>query len=144
MNYLIVADQTLGGEALRAAVLERQRRGPSRFHLVVPARRDPRGLTWTEGRSRADADRRLAEGLRWMTSLGLEATGEVGDEDPIEAAGDALRGVAYHELLLSTLPAGISRWLRQDVPARLRRRVRAWLDVTVVVSNEERLLRQAS
>ena len=142
MHYVVIANQTLGGEALQDALVERARQGPSRFHVVVPARRNPRGLTWTEGASRAAAERRLAEGLRWMRSLGLQATGEVGDENPVEAVEDALRVGSYDEIVLSTLPAGVSRWLHQDLPARLRRRVHA--PVALVVSYDEGLARRVA
>ena len=108
----------------------------------MPARHSPHGLTWTEGASRATAEQRLAETLRWMRSCGLEATGEVGDENPVEAVEDALRAATYDEILLSTLPAGISRWLRQDLPARLRRRVHTPL--ALVVAYDDRLALQVA
>ena len=47
-------------------------------------------------------------------------SGEIGSRDPIEAVQDALRGHPCDEIILSTLPSGISRWLGQDVPTRLR------------------------
>jgi len=44
----------------------------------------------------------------------------VGDRDPVQAVRDALRERTVDEIILSTLPPGISRWLGQDVPSRLR------------------------
>jgi hypothetical protein len=58
--------------------------------------------------------------------------GEVGCADPVAAAQDAIRAVAVDEVILSTLPSGVSRWLGQDVPARLRRAVS--VPVTVVTA----------
>ena len=55
--------------------------------------------------------------------------------DPVDAAHDALRHVTVDEVILSTLPAGISRWLGQDVPSRLRGSVR--VPVTVVTQPKE-------
>jgi hypothetical protein len=52
----------------------------------------------------------------------LEATGEVGYRDPVEAARDAPPSHPLDEIILSTLPTGISRWLGQDVPSRLKSR----------------------
>jgi hypothetical protein len=64
--------------------------------------------------------------------MGADAAGEVGCADPVAAAQDAIRSVAVDEILLSTLPSGVSRWLGQDVPARLRRAVS--VPVTVVTA----------
>jgi hypothetical protein len=58
-----------------------------------------------------------------MTSLraeGLEVTGEVGDEHPHEAVQDILlRGETFDAIVLSTLPPGVSRWLKRDLVRRL-------------------------
>ena len=67
-------------------------------------------------------------------TMGLEATGEVGHRDPVEAARDAIRRHPVDEIILSTLPTGISRWLGQDVPGRLKSAVA----VPVVVVTAER------
>ena len=60
-----------------------------------------------------------------LRSMGADASGEIGSRDPIEAVQDALRGHPCDEIILSTLPPGISRWLGQDVPTRLRGSVAA-------------------
>ena len=52
--------------------------------------------------------------------MGAEADGEVGDRDPVMAVRDALRGREVDEVIVSTLPKGMSRWLGEDVPSRLR------------------------
>jgi hypothetical protein len=67
--------------------------------------------------------------------MGAQASGEVGSRDPIEAVQDALRGHPVDEIILSTLPSGISRWLGQDVPTRLRGSV--LVPVTVVTAARE-------
>lgn len=56
------------------------------------------------------------------------------EPDPIEAVEDAIRGREVDEILLSTLPSGISRWLGQDVPSRLKGSV----PIPVVVLTAER------
>ncbi len=48
--------------------------------------------------------------------------GEVGDEDPLKAIGDALAAHPCQEVLLSTLPKAASHWLRVDLPSRAQRR----------------------
>jgi hypothetical protein len=134
-RYLVVANQTLGGEPL----IERVRRciaeGPCRFHIVVPA--TPRGelLTWTEGKSTAIAQQRLDDALARFRELGAEADGAVGDKNPILAIEDALRHTEFDEIILSTLPPGVSRWLKLDLPSRVAGRFD--IPVTHVVSEVE-------
>jgi hypothetical protein len=128
-SYLIVANQTLSSPTLMAEVRHRARAPDVRFHVVVPATPIPHALTWDEAEARAAAQERLDAVLGRIRALGAEADGEVGSADPVAAARDAVRGRAVDEVLLSTLPSGVSRWLGQDVPARLRRA----MDVPVTV-----------
>jgi hypothetical protein len=65
----------------------------------------------------------------------VDATGEVGEKDPIAAVRDALREHPADEIILSTLAPGISRWLGQDVPARLKAAVP--VPVTVLTPSPE-------
>ena len=67
--------------------------------------------------------------------MGVAATGEVGSKEPVDAVRDALRGREVDEIILSTLPVGVSRWLGQDVPTKLRRSVN--VPVEVVIAPEE-------
>jgi hypothetical protein len=119
-QFLVVANQTLAGDALADELCERAAREPCRFHVVVPATRRP-DLLWTEGEAYATAGRRLEEALAWFAGLGLDVDGEVGDENAFEAVADALRGGTYDGVILSTLPAGVSRWIGQDLPNRVTR-----------------------
>ena len=129
-SYLIVANQTLTGEALAAAMAERLAAGPASAHVVVPLTRVGGRLTWDEAASRAAAQARLEDTLQRLRDLGAEATGEIGDPDPVMAVRDAVRGRDIDELIVSTLPRGLSRWLGEVVPSRLRDAVRC--PVTVV------------
>lgn len=119
-RYLVVANQTLAGPELKAAIDGFMAQGPCSFHVVVPATRPGDHLVWTEGEAHAIARDRLRQALEWFRSIGAEATGQVGDARPMLAIEDALIAGGYDEIVLSTLPAGISRWLRQDLPARVR------------------------
>lgn len=134
-RYLVVANQTLGGEHLAEKVRECLRVGPCRFHVLVPASPPHDHATWTEGEAHEIAQRRLDAALARFRDLGAEADGEVGDPSPLEAIRDVLLREEFDEILLSTLPAGISRWLRQDLPHRVRR---FGLPVTHVVAEPER------
>ena len=118
---LVVANQTLPSPALADAIAKRIEAGVTAFHVVVPATPPAsHGLTWDEDDSRKEAGARLEQFLSDLRTRGVEVSGEVGDRDPVSAVRDAIRGRDIGEILLSTLPPGISRWLGQDVPSRLR------------------------
>jgi nucleotide-binding universal stress UspA family protein len=119
-SYLIVANQTLTSRSLRDAITARLADGPVRTHVVVPLSPVGGRLTWDEQESHAVAQSRLDEVLMRLREMGAEADGEVGDRDPVMAVKDALRGREIDEVIVSTLPKGLSRWLGEDVPSRLR------------------------
>lgn len=116
-RYLVVANQTLGGDHLLSLLRELSRQ-PSSFHVLVPAT-PPRDHLWTEGEARKIARRRLDDALERFRSVGIEATGEVGDERPLQAIDDVLEREDVDEIVLSTFPPGMSRWLRLDLPHRV-------------------------
>ena len=121
-HYLVVANQTLVGEPLAAKVRELMATGPCQFYLVVPATHPHHHAMWTEGEATAIARRRLDEGIVRLRALGADVDGHVGDDRPLDAVRDAiLTGPPFDAIILSTLPPGASRWLRQDVPHRLAR-----------------------
>ena len=134
-RYLVVANQTLGGEHLIESVRQNIATGPCVFHIVVPATPSDEHLTWKEGEARAIAERRLALALARFQELGAQVDGEVGDGNPIMAIEDALRQAQFDEIIMSTLPPGISRWLKLDLPSRVASRFR--LPVTHLVADPE-------
>ena len=120
-TILIVANQTLPSEALATEVTRRITGGARDFHVVVPATPPPgSGFTWDEDAARAAAEERLVAFQQRLAGQGVAAAGEIGDRDPVAAVRDAARGRDVAEIILSTLPSGASKWLRQDVPSRLR------------------------
>jgi hypothetical protein len=133
-SYLIVANQTLTSRSLTDAITARLADGPVRTHVVVPLSPVGGRLTWDEQASREMARTRLDEVLARLREMGAEADGEIGDRDPVMAVRDALRGREVDEVIVSTLPKGLSRWLGEDVPSRLRDSVR--VPVTVVTQDE--------
>jgi nucleotide-binding universal stress UspA family protein len=133
-SYLIVANQTLTSRSLSDAITARLADGPVRTHVVVPLSPVGGRLTWDEQESHAVAQSRLDEVLMRLREMGAEADGEVGDRDPVMAVRDALRGREVDEVIVSTLPKGLSRWLGEDVPSRLRDSVP--VPVVVVTQSE--------
>lgn len=140
-RYLVVANQTLGGEALLAELRTRVEAGKCELHVVVPATgaagtpgvlsgggTGPGAATVPEsGSGAADpyrrAEQRLRSALARFSELGAAVDGEVGDPNPLTAIEDALGREQVDEVILSTLPSGVSRWLGMDLPSRVRRRV---------------------
>ena len=121
-SVLVVAHQTAATDPLLDAVRERAERGPARFHLVVP--RQPHGLEKVlnpldVGEEEA---RRVLDGAlpKLSAAAGHEVTGTVGDPEPLMAIEDAIHLADYDEIIISTLPLGISRWLKLDLISKAR------------------------
>ena len=119
-RYLVVANQTLGGTGLVSTVQERAKEGFP-IDVVVPATEPADEHVPAEGTGVQHAERRLNEALERFRAVGVEATGTVGAADPMEAIRGALAGGGYAGIIISTLPAGISRWLHMDLPHRIER-----------------------
>jgi hypothetical protein len=121
-RILVVANRTADSPELIAALRQRTARSPARLTLLVPA--VPHGLAWAADMKagRSEATSRAESGAARMRMSGLEvAAALVGDPDPAAAAGDVLRAHEFDEVVVSTLPRGVSRWLRLSLPHRLRR-----------------------
>jgi hypothetical protein len=122
---LVLANQTLGGEKLLDAVRERVSAEAHEFYVVVPAtpiqdQSDGVGPPSDE-RAYALATQRLSTALDQIRALGSSAEGEVGEADALEAVRLALGRFGADEVIVSTLPLGLSRWLRGNLPARIER-----------------------
>jgi hypothetical protein len=119
---LVVAHQTACTPRLLEAVKERADRGPARFHLVVPRR--PHGLAKVadpEEYGEEEARRVLADALPKLSAVaGHEVTGEIGDAEPLMAIQDAVNLGDYDEIIISTLPLGVSKWLKLDLVSKAR------------------------
>lgn len=133
-RYLVVANQTLAGEHLVKEVRARLSSGRCQFHVLVPATHPDDHAVWTEGEAQAIARRNLGRALELFRRLGANVDGEIGDEHPLTAIRDVLREQEFDEIILSTLPPGISRWLGQDLVSRVERGFA--IPVTHVVGEE--------
>jgi hypothetical protein len=70
---------------------------------------------------RDEAERVLADALPKLSeAAGQEVTGEVGDPEPLMAIQDAVNLGGYDEIIISTLPLGVSRWLKLDLISKAR------------------------
>ena len=115
-RILVVANETVGGQELLAEVHERAGDRQARIRLVCPALNSPiRHWASDEDEARSAAKRRLDDSLGSMRAAGLDAQGEIGDGDPIQAIEDALRTFRPDELIISTHPEGRSHWLERGV-----------------------------
>src|SRR5688572_25697800 len=119
-RVLLVANRTAMMPALREQVRKRAEAGNSTFHLLVPAQ--PSGLHRVvdpEVAGREAAHSRMDEALKVLSEVaGSEVTGEVGSADPIAAIHDALNAREFDEIVISTLPKRISKWLHVDLPSK--------------------------
>jgi hypothetical protein len=113
-RVLVVARQTAASDDLRDALLDRARRGPIAITLLMPA-----PSIGMDGREAARAALDVA--LEKLRAAGLDATGVVGDSDPVEAVLETWVPGRYDEVVVATLPGASSRWLEMDFPHRVGR-----------------------
>jgi hypothetical protein len=121
-HVLVIANQTVLGEPLLGAIRERAAGGPVDFTILIPA--DAEG-----------AEQRLREVCARMGTEGINASGHLGDPDPVVAAENVMHDELVDEVIVSTFPEASSGWLRRDVVGRIESLGKP---VThVVVSKEE-------
>jgi hypothetical protein len=136
-RILVVANETVGGSALLDQIRKRSEGVHEHVLVVVPALNSPlRHWTSDEDGAREAAQERLEASLAAMRAAGIDARGEVGDSDPLQAIEDALRTFAPDELIISTHPPERSHWLERGVVTGARERFA--LPVTHVVVDLEK------
>jgi hypothetical protein len=118
-NILVLANETIGGKKLLDTVLARKAEDVH-FHVVVPLTRPKHGNVIYDEAVRDSAQVRVDLALAFMRDNGIQGTGEVGDAEPYNAAIDAIAEHGIDEIIVSTLPAATSGWMRRDLPERLR------------------------
>ena len=134
-RVLVVAHRTAATPALLDAVRERAAQGPATFTLLVP--------NAAHGLHRiVDAEDQADDAARAVLELALPlledaaggpVEGMIGDPEPLNAIQDAINLRGFDEIILSTLPARVSRWLHLDLPAKLRG---LGLPVTTITARE--------
>jgi len=153
-RVLVVANRTLGSTELEEEMRRRVAYGPSVFHLLVPA--SPLGVVAVAGAgvggqeledpflqdqlmqtSWENARQILDEHVDGLRRKGFDVTGEIGLADPATAVRLVVGRRRFDEVILSTLPAGLSRWLGMDLPSRLRRVLEVPLTVVTADNPED-------
>jgi hypothetical protein len=138
-RILVIANETVGGQTLRSMILEKSRGVREEVLVVTPALNSPlRHWVSDEDQARADAQERLNASLAELAQAGVQARGEVGDGDPLQAIEDALRTFGADEIILSTHPEGRSHWLERGVVEKARERFAVPITHVVVDLERER------
>jgi hypothetical protein len=150
-RILVVANKTLGSNDLLQSIRDRMTKGPCEFTLLVPAiawahrehpvealtRRITNMPVTEEARGTTESDyehaqQRVEFGIEQLQRLGAQVDGEVGNPNPVKAVEDAISRRKYDEIILSTLPSGVGRWLGQDVPQKVKRKFKGPVTVVAV------------
>jgi len=154
-RYLVVANQTLGAAELRGELEKRISAGPCSFFVIVPdtkaAQYDPvaaggvlaqPGMWWwatyygrpaTDEEATSHARERLSLMLDGLAAMGLHAEGELGSPEPLAAIGKACADRQFDEIIMTTLPQRVSRWLKADLPHQAQRRF--GLPITTIITS---------
>src|SRR4051794_26422275 len=134
-RVLVGAHKTAAPPARPQAASGAARRGPAQFTLLVPnpahglhALMDPEDLEQTEGEQVLELALPLLE-----EAAGGPVEGIVGDSTPMNAIQDAINIHGFDEVIISTLPARVSKWLRLDLPSKV---AGLGLPVTTVTARE--------
>lgn len=121
-RVLVVAHRTAATPQLLEAVSDRAARGPAQFTLLVPRVAhglhrvvDPEDTDDTEAQMVLELALPLLE-----EAAGAHVDGKIGDANPSDAIHDAMNIDGYDEIIISTLPARVSRWLHTDLPSKLK------------------------
>ncbi|HEY5708934.1 MAG TPA: hypothetical protein VIS51_06025 [Solirubrobacterales bacterium] len=124
-RMLVVANETVEGEALLEEIRGRCRGRDCEILVVTPALAGSRASHWASDVDGAIelARQRMELSLIAIGQLGLKARGEIGDSDPNVAIEDALRVFPADEIVISTHPPDRSRWLERGVVDRAREQI---------------------
>jgi CRP-like cAMP-binding protein len=141
-RYLVVANETLGGQRLLDEISARHERESSEFLLVVPAAAPSEGWTWSDAEARGLARDRLERVLRDLRLRGVKGTGRVGDADAFMAIQDAVRDGRFDEIILSSASRQSSGWFKPKLEDRVRKSFN--VPVTYIPGEPDRAVRETA
>jgi hypothetical protein len=130
-RVLVLANRTADSLQLLQQLLARHAQGPIAVTMLAPAVwevQDPHGGT-------ESAWRRLRAAQKRLQADGIEVSCVIGDPDPMIAFEREWQRRRYDEIIVSTLPRYLSRWLHIDLPRRIRKA--ADVPVTHVIASAE-------
>jgi nucleotide-binding universal stress UspA family protein len=136
-RVLVVAHRTAASPALLDALRDRADRGAAHFYLLVP--NSPQVNWHLLHRERFQKVTHAEEVLLLALPLIEEAVGDSVEcsvshrEDPMDAIEETLMELQFDEIILSTLPRSVSRWLHMDLPRRV---AHLGVPVTTIVGPE--------
>jgi len=116
-KLLVIANRTIDSDEIRNAIVDRAAAGPVQVTLVAPA---SSGTGPPSARRTATAQR-LEGAVQRLREAGVPVEGVVGDPDPMVAVQDAWDPRRFDEVIVATLPTGVSRWMAADLPHRVER-----------------------
>jgi hypothetical protein len=116
-KLLVIANRTVDSDEIRDAIVNRAVAGPVEITLIAPASSGAGSMR----ERRAATALRLDRAVQGLRDVGVPVEGLVGDPDPMLAVQDAWDPRRYDEVIVATLPTGISRWMAADLPHRVER-----------------------
>ena len=119
-TILAVANETIGGQSMIEAVLEKASGGDARVIICVPRAQPRHGNIIYDDAVYDAAQIRIDLARGFLRQQGVSAVGDVGDPDPYTATMDAVAEFQPDEIVISTLPAQASGWLRRDLIERIQ------------------------
>ena len=134
-RILVVANRTAATPGLIAAVRERAAKGAATFTLLVPnTAHGLHKLVDPEDQGQSEAEQTLELALPLVEeAAGGRVEGMVGDPEPLAAIQDAINMHGFDEIIISTLPTRVSKWLKLDLPSKA---AGLGLPVTTVTARE--------
>ena len=120
-RVLVVAHKTAATPALIEAVRDRARQGDAQFTLLVPnVTHGLHRVIDAEDGDHSEAEQILELALPLLEeAAGGPVEGIVGDANPLDAIQDAVNIRGFDEIIISTLPTRVSRWMKMDLPAKI-------------------------
>ena len=120
-RVLVVANRTAATPALIDAVRERAQRGSATFTLLIP--NPAHGLHKVvdpEDQEQDEAEATLELAIPLLErAAGAPVEGMIGVSEPLAAIQDAINLHGFDEIIISTLPQRVSRWLKLDLPHKV-------------------------